>query len=877
MQSAIKAKLIELGTGSSSGGYIDDELPDYVMIMVANKRSIQQMTDDLSLFLGSNTNVFVLWLHQVLEKLQEVTLPANPVTVQPKKRKTSTSEISTRNEKKDKKKKTKNRERTPDLPPPAIESPNQTVPSITDVFAEQFIQKAKETIELEQNVTKKTKVQRDKTPPLVINNKRSDNKYVTPFSTESVIKSAVEAHLHSKEIQELKELQEKIYQTKQQLKTMCSSDDEHQLNLETDDDFLNIRATEDDIENVTGAIVSMEEKRSTRIPIIYNENSITLSSTKSRPRSDDSSKKKSVLDRLGTRNESYKNSAEASVTSTNSPKSKNIISLAAHRREERELYTPHYRRLPISSSEKEISYAPSRIVATKTNSENSARKQNIKPTNYREREKTPEQRRDIRNRMGSRCVVIPPSSSESNTYEESEIEVPVNSVVKIKPRPFIPPNKQANKYLLLRAVADAQKSTSAVKASLATVAGKKKYQNEKLPLLEKKNILTQTIQNTKVQNRNNTFYIEVKNTDAIDDNSMYADEVEEDEGVDVVEEILDDYMEQTDFTEEDHLETDAHDHEMIPVEQDAIAEEDEKKTQFVVTLNIRRHDDDDDDKKSPVKVKRSIKDRIGIRNKDTETVSAPAVKPKISTADSTTEIKKKTKIIINRNNTESIKRKSPYDRESNKIDEVKKSKVSPINFNLTDDEAKSSHDGDTEQLDDEEIRRKLLQDIKNKKNKGKSSNSKPQKSTNDSHRNNIADKPESIPQKKIKKLESSRKFDNVPEVLSSISIPALESAIVSTGKSKMTKIDRCKFFPFCNQGESCDFMHPTVNCKLFPNCKFGNNCNYIHPKCKFDKTCFRSDCNFAHSIKLPQSLPNTSASASPSTSTASSLPPLGRV
>uniref|UniRef100_A0A453YZH1 Uncharacterized protein n=2 Tax=gambiae species complex TaxID=44542 RepID=A0A453YZH1_ANOGA len=32
MRSAVKAKLIELGTGSASG-YIDDELPDYVMIM----------------------------------------------------------------------------------------------------------------------------------------------------------------------------------------------------------------------------------------------------------------------------------------------------------------------------------------------------------------------------------------------------------------------------------------------------------------------------------------------------------------------------------------------------------------------------------------------------------------------------------------------------------------------------------------------------------------------------------------------------------------------------------------------------------------------------------------------------------------------------
>lgn len=66
------------------------------MIMVANKRSQENMNQDLKLFLGSNTGkrlnvrkhflvltvfssleTFVNWLHQVLQKLQEVTLPNN--------------------------------------------------------------------------------------------------------------------------------------------------------------------------------------------------------------------------------------------------------------------------------------------------------------------------------------------------------------------------------------------------------------------------------------------------------------------------------------------------------------------------------------------------------------------------------------------------------------------------------------------------------------------------------------------------------------------------------------------------------------------------------------------------------------------------------
>uniref|UniRef100_A0A1A8E2I4 Zinc finger CCCH domain-containing protein 14 n=2 Tax=Nothobranchius kadleci TaxID=1051664 RepID=A0A1A8E2I4_NOTKA len=66
IRAAIKSKLQELGA------YIDDELPDYIMVMVANKKTAQQMSEDLSLFLGSNTVKFTTWLHGVLEKLRSV-------------------------------------------------------------------------------------------------------------------------------------------------------------------------------------------------------------------------------------------------------------------------------------------------------------------------------------------------------------------------------------------------------------------------------------------------------------------------------------------------------------------------------------------------------------------------------------------------------------------------------------------------------------------------------------------------------------------------------------------------------------------------------------------------------------------------------------
>ena len=64
---AIVAKLEELQA------YIDDELPAYIMVMIKNKKPIDQMSNDLGLFLNDNAPPFTAWLEKVLEKLKNVT------------------------------------------------------------------------------------------------------------------------------------------------------------------------------------------------------------------------------------------------------------------------------------------------------------------------------------------------------------------------------------------------------------------------------------------------------------------------------------------------------------------------------------------------------------------------------------------------------------------------------------------------------------------------------------------------------------------------------------------------------------------------------------------------------------------------------------
>ncbi len=59
MQDGIIAKLKQYNA------YIDNELPDYIIVMLANKKTMLQIKNDLQLFLGNNTDAFSDWLQRV--------------------------------------------------------------------------------------------------------------------------------------------------------------------------------------------------------------------------------------------------------------------------------------------------------------------------------------------------------------------------------------------------------------------------------------------------------------------------------------------------------------------------------------------------------------------------------------------------------------------------------------------------------------------------------------------------------------------------------------------------------------------------------------------------------------------------------------------
>ncbi|XP_076222060.1 nuclear polyadenosine RNA-binding 2 isoform X2 [Nomia melanderi] len=69
-----------------------------------------------------------------------------------------------------------------------------------------------------------------------------------------------------------------------------------------------------------------------------------------------------------------------------------------------------------------------------------------------------------------------------------------------------------------------------------------------------------------------------------------------------------------------------------------------------------------------------------------------------------------------------------------------------------------------------------------------------------------------------------------------------ENAVTVIDKSK----EKCRYWPNCTLGNKCAYLHPVVMCSVFPACKFGDKCAYRHPKCKFGLACTKLGCVFSH-------------------------------
>ncbi|XP_975630.1 zinc finger CCCH domain-containing protein 14 isoform X2 [Tribolium castaneum] len=406
MRSAIKAKLLELNC------YVDDELPDYVMVMVANKRTKSQMKDDLQLFLSNKTATFVDWLHIVLKKLKEVTVTNPDVYKKPPKRKSD--ELPNVNVKKEKKEKKSGKKETKTEPEQSTESVFKSLTDDLPISANRLSEQRKIIIMKENKSNNSRKVMQDN--------------FDIPLLSE--------VNMSTEE--ELEDLENKIKSVKSRLGLLVESDEEEDcIKLKPEPDELlpteNENKGESKVESTTTA-APQPPKRTEHSRITFNEEHET--------------RRKSILDRLGKRRSGDNEEAASSK--------RNRIDLSDFRKED----------------------------SSKTRSDRREKR-------FRRDDKSKE---GVLSRVGVMSKVsVPVKAPEEPEEPFKNREVP--SVVKIKPRVIPPDAPQANKNLLLKAVAEAQKSIAQAPKpdALYTKKYKEKRKDEpssgkKLPEVEKNKI-----------------------------------------------------------------------------------------------------------------------------------------------------------------------------------------------------------------------------------------------------------------------------------------------------------------------------------------------------------------------------------------------------
>ncbi|VDL97007.1 unnamed protein product [Schistocephalus solidus] len=96
------------------------------------------------------------------------------------------------------------------------------------------------------------------------------------------------------------------------------------------------------------------------------------------------------------------------------------------------------------------------------------------------------------------------------------------------------------------------------------------------------------------------------------------------------------------------------------------------------------------------------------------------------------------------------------------------------------------------------------------------------------------------------------KRENIPRYLTGRRLVFLSFVVSKICFANLySTLERCKYWPSCRNGASCQYMHPKEECQNFPNCRFGDRCLYFHPACKFGAGCSRLGCPFSHAGQPP--------------------------
>ncbi|XP_072376389.1 uncharacterized protein [Diabrotica undecimpunctata] len=396
MRSAIKAKLLELHC------YVDDELPDYIMVMVANRRTKAQMNEDLYLFLNEKTSPFVEWLHIVLKKLKEVTV-TNP-EVYKKVAKRKSSEEPDIKIKKEKFKKSSDNVKSESNSPKRGSTQNNTDEETsntefnTSIFSEMNSTAARDLEEIERKIRNvKSRlgitVDSDVDEEMLIKLKTEKVKTETPVHKENSVEREVELQIEDQG-------------------TDPMDDSDHQTSY-------------------------TPEKPKRPSPITFEKEDFSTTP----PR------KSSVLSRLGKR--------VSSTSDTDSKKKR--LSLSDLEFKSRKRGSDRH------SSKDEKKHKRSRNDRDRSDGRRSDDKRVSRSKRDSSGSEETRKRSDksVHSRLGVMSKIhIPEKPSEEPDIEDELRTRAVRSMVKVKPRSLPAISSQPNKNLLLKAVAEANKSVS---------------------------------------------------------------------------------------------------------------------------------------------------------------------------------------------------------------------------------------------------------------------------------------------------------------------------------------------------------------------------------------------------------------------------------
>ncbi|XP_046382945.1 zinc finger CCCH domain-containing protein 14 isoform X2 [Ischnura elegans] len=887
IKSAIKAKLVELGV------YVDEELPDYIMVMVANNRSKTEMIDDLQLFLGAHTEKFISWLLQVLQKLQEVTLASLDA------RKASSSGL-------DKEKIAKKRKL-----------------SVADTEAELAKKDRKKKVEVSK---KDTGGKKGKKGLKLKSSKLEEVKPVAKRPDENYAKDKREVALKPKE----KTSASVTKSTLQNLPSTTRTNPKPVLMVsdEDDEDFINIRA---DAEAADLLVSELQED--IRIP---PHKQSTVASTSKNSTSGSSR----VTDRLHSGSQQSTNvipvenvvkepvaldykdvrlqRADEGGTATKELSSNHgwhrsesqvvVPSSSSHVSQPRAISKssesfgnriPSVKRTPaIPISDTGSKHVPSSNVQTE-----------VTASKYSDTHTQPSSKvipvsriGSIKSRLGKR----PGDREESHTSLGSTRAVGVPSVVRVKGRPKIPLAAQANKNLILKAVAEAQKSVATAPVRVE-------------PRVRSPGLLTR-------KNRENSSKIAVtlpnpRVSSQYDQEEWSSqDEVIHSQAFDSQPKIMVQlFQNQNPAQNNQQQPPPGHVSGLVHNQAQTIQSQDEliHTQRLLVKTQAQLLEAQNLPNESPAEVMRTPTDVMQSHPQPDLVASlheGMSSRSSITSANGNVAedvIMNDENGIISLSQPRNILNSAPTDVEGPRIMEGLDQSLPISHGALRTSELSSYSEGNQmgptiicsvpEEVPRSIVERQMGQTAKETPVDIRASS--PQFFVTLSGydpcpyggagsmvvRSDLGAKKrclllygeddmevgdecldEGIGDEDSK--DAMESMGGEREEVMEVSAPATTaidkrpthstgpiifrntttnvSEVESAVKPKIS--ERCRFWPACRHGERCEYHHPTIPCKAFPSCKFGDKCLYIHPNCKFDAACSRKDCPFTHA--MPRSL-----------------------